>query len=455
MGSQLVELLPFLRDRNPQVRQIALSNLLGQTPKDSPHRSIFFQGLQQGGLQKHKETDVIRDLKLLCRDQLVRIHAVAHDAFRALVNLSDSPLLVPFLTEPSFLVFLASYILNPDAILADLASMLLSNLTSSSSPCAALLSLEIPVIPMVSRTSQVSYYPTQSRSGTCSAPVPYPSTEPQQVPALPLLLEAFIQAASVDSSGDKSKRLRKGDLHFLSSVFANISTSPAGRFFFLTPRPSDVMKADSALEYPLSKIVALTEHQDTIRRGGVAATIKNCAFYTPAHQAILSPDATIVAVPPSSVVAPGVDALPYILLPLAGPEELDLEVESSVACIYSHLTTDFQDQEILPSALQFLPPTKKREADSVLRLVYVETLLLLCTTRWGRDYLRASGVYEIIRGAHMEETVDKVSEHIERLVQLIKGTEGSETAGDQVDAPSNMQQKDENTDDEDNRIEEV
>lgn len=67
-----MQLLPFLRDKNPQVRQIALSNLLPQTPKESPHRAIFFTGLQGGGLQKSKENEVIRDLKLLCRDQLVR-----------------------------------------------------------------------------------------------------------------------------------------------------------------------------------------------------------------------------------------------------------------------------------------------------------------------------------------------------------------------------------------------
>lgn len=36
---------------------------------------------------------------------------MAHDAFRALVNLSDSPSLVPFLSEPAFLTFLVSYIL--------------------------------------------------------------------------------------------------------------------------------------------------------------------------------------------------------------------------------------------------------------------------------------------------------------------------------------------------------
>jgi hypothetical protein len=32
---------------------------------------IFFAGLQAGGLQKTPESDLVRDLKLLCRDQLV------------------------------------------------------------------------------------------------------------------------------------------------------------------------------------------------------------------------------------------------------------------------------------------------------------------------------------------------------------------------------------------------
>ncbi|KAG6334564.1 hypothetical protein ID866_4519 [Astraeus odoratus] len=136
------------------------------------------------------------------------------------------------------------------------------------------LSNLISVISTSPSTSNVSYYTPQSRSGTCPAPVPYPSAQPQEVLALPLLVDAFVHGASVDPSGDKSKRARKGDLHFLSSVFANISASPAGRLFFLTPQPTDTLKADSALEYPLAKIVAFTEHNDTIRRGGVASTIK-------------------------------------------------------------------------------------------------------------------------------------------------------------------------------------
>ena len=67
-----------------------------------------------------------------------------------------------------------------------------------------------------------------------------------------------------------------------------------------------------------------------------------------------------------------------------------------------------QDQEKLPPALQLLPPSKTREPDQALRLTHVETLLLLCHTRWGRDYLRDNGVYEIVRAAHEVERVDKV-----------------------------------------------
>jgi hypothetical protein len=128
---------------------------------------------------------------------------------------------------------------------------------------------------------------------------------------------------------------------------------------------------------------------------------RNCAFHAPGHHAILSPDSVNVSVPPSTSVAPGIDALPYLLLPLAGPEELDLE-----------------DQEKLPDALQFLPPTKTREPDSAIRLIHVETLLLLCHTRLGRDYLREHGVYEIVRAAHENETVDKVGDKHAFLAML-------------------------------------
>lgn len=71
LNQTFLQLFQFLSDRNPQVRQIALSNLVGQTAKESPHRNIFFEGLKESGLQAPQETGVIHDLKLLCHDQLV------------------------------------------------------------------------------------------------------------------------------------------------------------------------------------------------------------------------------------------------------------------------------------------------------------------------------------------------------------------------------------------------
>lgn len=178
---------------------------------------------------------------------------------------------------------------NPDALLADLASMLLSNLTASSTACSALLTLKIPAI--LDPTSPTPIHPAPSRCGTCADPVPYPSGEESEQLALPLLIDAFVEGAA---GADPAVRKRKGELHFLSSVFANMSVvctpyhhnsyylflikvflqTPSGRSFFLTPRPVNILHPDADYEYPLSKIVSFTEHKDTIRRGGVASTLK-------------------------------------------------------------------------------------------------------------------------------------------------------------------------------------
>jgi len=337
----------------------------------------------------------------------------------------------PHLIEPSFFTFLVSYTVHPQATLGDLAAMLLSNLTTSPGSCTALLACHIPILQTPS--SAGPFYPTQSRAGSCAPPVPYPTGTEVNMRALPLLVDAFVQSANIDLCIPLDKRPRKSELHFLASVFANLSTSHPGRLFFLTPQSSDQLKPEVAgqVEYPLAKLVVFTEHKDTIRRGGVSSLIKNCSFYKQGHQAILTPESQSVLVPPSSIPAPGIDALQHILLPLAGPEEFDLDA-----------------QEQLPDALQFLPQTKQREPDAVLRLTHIETLLLLCTTLWGRDYLRTHGVYEVIRALHEQDANEAVSEHVERLVNLLKRAEGPETAQD-------LRVEEMEEDDPDLRIEEI
>ncbi|KAG9018276.1 Meiotic recombination protein dmc1 [Tulasnella sp. 427] len=279
--------------------------------------SIFFNGVS-GGLKPSKDPDVFRDLKLLCRDQ----PEIAHNAFKALVNLSDSALVTPFLSDPSFLEFLVSYTIHPPSVCGELAGMILSNLTAHVAPCNSIIDMKIPVI--VDSSIHGGFYPTSSRCATSPTPTLPQNQTSKQVAALPLLLDAFVQAASEDSK-------RKAKLHFLASVFANLTA----------------------------------------------------------------------------------------------------------------------DAENLPPSLQLLPNTKKREVDPVLRHTLLEGLVLLCTTRWGRQQLRDNGAYIIIREAHKMDKDEKVLEIIERLVNLLQRDEGPIEPGEDLDgtgAPSITEVLDEEDD---------
>ena len=103
---------------------------------------------------------------------------------------------------------------HPPSVLADLAAMLLSNLTAHDSVCARILDMHVAVVPDAALSG--GYYPAHSRAAT-SPPPPPPCAQGDtvDVPALPLLVDAF--AASGSGSA------RRGQLHFLASVFANLS----------------------------------------------------------------------------------------------------------------------------------------------------------------------------------------------------------------------------------------
>lgn len=94
--------VPFLSNGNPQVRQLALSNLLQHTLSSSLYRSTLFLAPPSATGGKGP----IWTLKLLCRDQPM----IAHDAFKALVNLSDATIVKKECSDDDFLVFLVSYI---------------------------------------------------------------------------------------------------------------------------------------------------------------------------------------------------------------------------------------------------------------------------------------------------------------------------------------------------------
>jgi len=181
----------------------------------------------------------------------------------------------------------------------------------------------------------------------------------------------------------------EADFDYLAYLFADLAKHKEGRNYFLTKQTYDDV-------VPLTKLTVFTEHKSNIRRKGVASTIKNVAFEVEAHPSFLAED--------------DINILPYLLLPITGNEEYEEE----------------DMLNMLPD-LQLLPPDKTRDPDPTILQTHVETLMLLTTTREGRDLMREIKVYPIIRETHLQVENEEVREACERLVQvLMRDEEGEE-----------------------------
>jgi hypothetical protein len=196
------------------------------------------------------------------------------------------------------------------------------------------------------------------------------------------LLDLFVKGA--DGTYNKD-----ADFDYLAYLFADLAKHPPVRQHFVTKQSYDDV-------IPITKLVVFTEHKSSVRRKGVASTIKNVAFHIPSHSSLLNSD--------------DINILPYLLLPLTGNEEYD--EEDTLA--------------MLPD-LQLLPPDKTRDSDASIIQTHIETLMLLTTTREGRDVLREIRVYPVIRETHLHVEDEGVREACERLVQvLMRDEEGEE-----------------------------
>jgi hypothetical protein len=200
--------------------------------------------------------------------------------------------------------------------------------------------------------------------------------------AMDQLLEVFLR-------GEGGKYNKSSTYEYLAYSFAELARFPEGRKYFTTP------KADDEKRMPLTKVLVFTEHASAIRRRGVANTIKNVSFEVDAHKELLSTSEANI--------------LPFILLPLMGSEEY----------------TD-EETDAMPVELQLLPPDKEREPDLDILRTHLDTLLLLSTTREGREFLREAQVYAIVRECHLHVDDEDVRESCDRLVQIIMRKEEGE-----------------------------
>jgi Domain of unknown function (DUF383)/Domain of unknown function (DUF384) len=116
--------------------------------------------------------------------------------------------------------------------------------------------------------------------------------------------------------------------------------------------------------------------------------LRNSCFDTTFHSIILSSEE--------------INVLPSLLLPLCTSEEFSEE-----------------DSENLPLELQLLPKSHKREESNAIISAHLDTLMLLTTTFPGREIMRKSGVYVVIRRLHEEVEDEDVQGLVERLVNVL------------------------------------
>ncbi|KIW48279.1 uncharacterized protein PV06_00884 [Exophiala oligosperma] len=300
---------------------------------------------------KNPQLVPIQDLKLLVRDY----PPIAKNALTILVNVShDGEVLENLASDDAFVETLLKKITNPKERAADEVAMLLSNLAKSER-LERLISLE-------------RQKPDKSVSTS-----PY---------ALDQLFDCFVKGADGNLNKDAS-------FDYLAYLLADMSKYKAGRDHFLSKREYDGV-------VPISKLTVFTEHKSDVRRRGVASTIKNVAFEVEKHPLLLADDYEMVE------GVPGVNLLPYILLPLAGSEEYSEEESAAM----------------LPD-LQLLPPDKERDKDNEILTTHLETLLLLSSTREGRDKLRSVQVYPLVRETHLHVDDEAVKQACDRLVQIV------------------------------------
>ncbi|CAN9512054.1 unnamed protein product [Ophioblennius macclurei] len=194
---------------------------------------------------------------------------------------------------------------------------------------------------------------------------------------------------------------KKCKLHYLASLLSNLTQLPEARNYLMDKE-----------RCVIQRLLPYTQYQASlIRRGGVIAILRNCCFDHIHHEWLLS-DA--------------VDILPFLLLPLAGPEELSEE-----------------ENEGLPVDLQYLPEDKKREEDPDIRKMLLETLLLLTATKPGRLFLKDKNVYPIMREFHNWEKDVHVTATCEKLVEVLIGDEPEEGMENllEVEIPEDVQEK--------------
>ncbi|KAK4671095.1 Protein hgh1 [Podospora pseudoanserina] len=231
MPTELEELVGFIAHPNPQIRLVAIENLVPYSVSDP---SIF----------KRENLTSVKHLKFLIRDH----PKIAEHALTILINLTADASVVEFVaSDEKFLGIALGLLVDPKEPNANLLAMLLANMTK-----------------------------WDGLKDIISRKQPAPESLHSDELVLNQLMDLFVKGA--DGSYNKH-----ADYDYLAYALADLSKHEEIRRFFLSEQ-----EYDSVL--PLNKIKVFTEHKSDIRRKGVANIIKNVAFDVPSHPKFLDED---------------------------------------------------------------------------------------------------------------------------------------------------------------------
>ena len=202
---------------------------------------------------------------------------------------------------------------------------------------------------------------------------------------------------------------------YLSYFFADVSRFKIGRTYFIETQEYDGV-------VPISKLLVFTEKYDSkTRREGVASTIKNSLFDSETHERILTDEE--------------INLLPYILLPIASAKDSEIDEE---------------DMFNLPDELQLLPEDKTRDPVPSIVCTHLVSILLLCTTKAAREFMRSKSVYPLIRELHKNVEDEDIGELCYRIVNmLMRGDPNAPVEEMPAKSAEDGDDEDEDEDDED------
>ena len=316
---------------------------------------VGFSSGPSASIFKYDNCRAIQDLKELAKE---KSKILVQQSVTILVNLSGDPELRRLIAnDPDFIRYIASKICDLSNTCADIMCILLSNMAKED------------VITKIFDMERIIFdHEKESNNGKSV----FGSNK-----VMDCLVDCFVK-------GYDRKLNRYANFDYLAYFFADIARFKRGREYFIHRQDYDGV-------VPLSKLLVFTEKYDSkTRREGVASTIKNSLFDSATHERLLKDE--------------DINLLPYILLPIVDGKDSELDEEEMFN---------------LPDELQLLPEDKKRDPIPAIICAHLESLLLLCTTKAGREYLRSKSVYPLIRELHKNVEDEDIGELCYRIVNML------------------------------------